>query len=148
MEPTAQTTADSITNSSDPLLRPLTETLPFYLDKLRNYGFSVDDLDMELSIIPWSTPMISATPTKFAEALLYAKEYGGLGGFGRDLDHHAAQALLIANRVAPVQRDLPNREGINCWIRVPLESFVTSLIEFEMEHMMANVPVYTGEVSE
>jgi hypothetical protein len=149
MEPAAQMTADSPTHSSDSLLRLLTENLPFYLGKLRNYGFSIDEPDMELSIIPWSTPMISATPIKFAEALLYAKEYGGLGGYGRDLDHDAAQDLLVANRIIPVQCDLPDREGINCWIRVPLELFVTSLIEFEVEHMMANVPVFVpGEVSE
>lgn len=142
MEPTAQVAADSAINSYYSQLRALADEFPRFISKLHPYTFWLDRPDMEFSIIPWNTPMISTTPSNFAWALLYAREQGGYGaGSGTWLGDDAAEAFLSTSHIPIVQRDLPDRDGCICWIRVPFVSFVTFLMLFELEYMIINEPV-------
>lgn len=142
MEPTARTASESATKSYHSQLRALADEFPRFISKLRAYTFWLDRPDMVFSIIPWNTPMISATPSLFAWALMYARETGGHGpGGGTWLGNDTAEAFLSSNHIPIVQRDLPDRDGCICWIRVPLVSFFTFLMLFELEYMITNAPV-------
>lgn len=82
MEPTAQMVTDCATNSYYSQLNALADEFPRFISKLRPYTFRFDRPDMEFSIIPWNSPMISTTPSNFARALLYARQQGGHGPGG------------------------------------------------------------------
>lgn len=141
MEPKAQRASDTITNRYLSQLLAIEQGFPFHNAKLCQYTFWLHRPDMEFTIIPWPTPMVATTPTNFAWALMYARQTGGQGAWDGItwLLHDDAQAFLLTNNIVIAQLDLPNREGINCWIRVRVDKFVMSLMQFETQYRMANL---------